>query len=273
MKHLALPVAGALLLALLSRVVPGGVPESPATATQEPAAVDLVATLEEAGIGLDVERGLVAIPARVLVRDDLLEYLLVNERGQTHESMFVTAVQPSLLNVALLALGAEPGRNARIEELPRPPEEEADEESVPRRPPVKITPPEGNGFLLYAAWREGEETFLHRVDDLVSNLDTRRSLRRHRWVYLGSRFAQLRPDEEEKFIADLEGNLINISFFYQGNTLLTAARPECVEQTIWVANGWLLPPREAEVTLLFARERIDRLPAAWAEALPEADAR
>ena len=72
----------------------------------------------------------------------------------------------------------------------------------------------------------------------MTNLTTGRSLRRHKWVYLGSRFAKVRADdEEERFIADLEGNLINLSFFYQGNTLLTASLPQCVEQTIWVANN------------------------------------
>ena len=105
-------------------------------------------------------------------------------------------------------------------------------------------------------------------DDLVSNLQTGRSMRRHRWVYLGSRFKSPRAGEPEVFVADLEQNLINIAFFYQGNTLLTASLVECREQTIWLANGWLVPPRGAPLELIFAREPIDRLPEAWAEALP-----
>ncbi len=265
MKHHAILLPGLLVLALLSRSNPERPAPGEATAQDDEPEVSLVESLAASDVRLDVERGMVSIPARVLVRRDLLEYLLVNSRGATHESMFVTEVVPSMLNVGLLATGVDRGANARFEPLePAPPEEEGRD----GRPAVEVVPPSGDGFLLYAAWREGEETYLYRVDDLISNLTTGRSMRRHRWVYLGSRFAVLRGGEEEKFVADLEGNLINISFFYQGNTLLTAALPQCVEQTIWVANSWLLPPFEAPVSLIFSREKIDRLSEDWEASLP-----
>lgn len=218
----------------------------------------LAKALDEAGIAIDLERGLVSIPAEVLVRDDLLEYLLVGPRGAGHESLFLTDVRPSLLNTALLALGVQPGTNARWE----PVEGQEGEH--------RVLPPEGDGFLLYVAWREDEEVYLYRVDDVLSNIESGYSMRRHRWVFLGSRFRALHEGEPEAFMADLEGNLVNISFFFQGNTLLTAALPECIEQTIWVGNPWLLPPRGAPVRLVFARGRQDRLPEGWEEALPEA---
>jgi len=211
-------------------------------------------SLAAAGLDLDLEQGLLALPARVLVRNDLLEYLLVGPRGATHESLFLTEVRPSILNAALLALGLEPGTNSRIEDH--------DDGAV-------VLPPAGDGVYLYVAWREGEETYLFRVEDLLSNLATGRAMRRHRWVFLGSRFAAPGPEEPEAFVADLEENLVNIAFFFQGNTLLTAALEECVEQTIWAANAWLVPPRDQEVRLVFARERLQRLPAAWADRLPE----
>ena len=226
----------------------------------------LDSTLAESGLRIDLERGLCAIPVRMLVRDDLLEYLLVGERGATHESLFVTDVRPSLLAGALLTLGVEPGTNARWEELPR--DEAATDEPENQRPEYRVLLPEGDGFLLYAAWRERGETYLYRIDDLVSNLETGRSMRRHRWVYLGSRFKSRGEDEPEVFVADLEQNLINLSFFYQGNTLLTAALEECRQQTIWLANSWLLPPRGAPLELVFARHAIDRLPESWVETLP-----
>src|SRR5262245_34551609 len=72
----------------------------------------LVKTLREQGVRLDPVRKLCSIPVDVQVRDDLLEYLLVGPAGAAHESAFVTGVQPSVLNVALLALGVEPGKNA-----------------------------------------------------------------------------------------------------------------------------------------------------------------
>ncbi|MEW6071633.1 MAG: YdjY domain-containing protein [Planctomycetota bacterium] len=237
----------------------------PAGTPGEEGAAALAARLAESGVKIDLERGLASVPARVLITQDLLEYLLVGPRGATHESMFLTDVAPSVLNVALLALGVEKGTNARLEPIEPPPTEDELRAGARR---TNVIPPAGDGFLLYAAWREGEETYLFRTDDLVTNLATGRSMRRHRWIYLGSRFARLRAAEEERFVADLEGNLINIAFFYQGNTLLTAALPQCEEQTIWVANSALLPPFESPVSLVFARAPLDRLPPEWERALP-----
>jgi hypothetical protein len=248
MNHALLVLSGLLPLAL------------PLRQEQDPASeakAALARTLEQEGILLDLDIGAAAIPAAVLVRDDLLEYLLVGPNGASHESLFLTETRPSLLNAALLALGVEPGTNARWEPV-------AGTEGEHR-----ALPPEGDGFLLYIAWREGEEVYFYRLDDLLSNLATGRSMRRHRWVFLGSRFKSLKEGEPEEFVADLEGNLVNITFFFQGNTLLTAALPDCLEQTIWVANPWLLPPRESQVQLVFAREPLSDLPAAWKSQLSE----
>ena len=250
MKHALLVLSGLLPLALPLRPGQDQDPEAEARAA-------LVRTLAQEGILLDLDAGAAAISAAVLVRDDLLEYLLVGPNGASHESLFLTETRPSLLNAALLALGVEPGTNARWEPI-----EGTEGEH-------RVLPPEGGGFLLYIAWREGEEVYFYRLDDLLSNLMTGRSMRRHRWVFLGSRFKSPKEGAPEEFVADLEGNLVNISFFFQGNTLLTAALPECLEQTIWVANPWLLPPRESQVRLVFAREPLSELPAAWKEGLPE----
>jgi thymidylate synthase (FAD) len=83
---------------------------------------DLTAAFAAQGIHLDVAKGICTIPASILVREDLLEYVLVNPHGQAHESMFTTDVVPSVLNVALLALGVKPGQNASwVLRDPKPP--------------------------------------------------------------------------------------------------------------------------------------------------------
>jgi hypothetical protein len=257
-----MPLLGLLLSLLLAQ-------EPPQPTGQGDDAGELLArSLAEEGVILDLEHGLASIPVSVLVTRDLLEFLLVGAGGAAHESLLATDVRPSVLATALLALGVEPGRNA--EWLPR-------ETGAPDEPSGKqaenalfdIHPPVGDGFLLYLAWREGGETYFFRVEDLLANLDTGRSMRRHRWVYLGSRFARLEREGPEVFVADVEGNLINIAFFYQGNTLLTAALPAAVDQTIWVANAWLLPARGSRAELVFARRPLERLPGGWEERLPD----
>lgn len=230
--------------------------------------------LEEAflaqGLRVDLRAGIVAVPCEIGVREDLLEYLLVGEHGASHESLLFTDVVPSVLNAVLLALGAEPGRNATW--IPRDPPPTPDElqAGVPR---FQVTLPEGDGFYLYVAWREGEERYFYRLEDLVGNLETGRGLERHAFVYLGSRMITPRPGAPEAFAADLEGNLINLSFFRSGNTLFTAAVPEAVEQTIWLPNALLLPPRGSDVHLLISARRLDCPPAPFADHLPAVAAR
>ncbi len=244
----------------------------------------VVSELSESGVRLDLERGRCAIDARVLARYQPLEYLLVGERGQAHESLFGTEVEASLLNTALLLLGAEPGQNARWVEvesdeaegtvendgLGGPPAEPEDERPAPKR--FAIEPPEGDGFYLYAAWVEDDETYLYRVEDLIANVEEARSMRRHRFVFLGSKMIQPRQDSaEEVFAADLEQNLINVAYFRAGHTLLTTATSAASSEDAWFANHWLVPGEGKTVRLVFSRSRIAGLPAGLGESVAAPD--
>lgn len=232
---------------------------------QEEALALLERAFREQGIRLDISAGACAVPAEVCIREDLLEYLVVGRAGAAHEALLRTDVTPSLLNTALVALGVEAGENAQWVEADPPP---TAEELAAGAKTHRVIPPRGDSFFLYVAWREGEERFLYRIEDLVGNLRTGRSLRRHAFVYLGSRMVRPDPDGEEIFAADWEGNLIALSFFQQGNTVLTAAVPECISQTIFMPNSWLVPESRSEVMLVFSRERLTELPDSLEDALP-----
>ncbi len=258
--------AALVLTALAAR---GPAPEGGASAPQDadPARA-LVEAFAREDIHLDLAGRLCSVPAEVLVRGDLLEYLIANPRGAVHESAFLTHVPASRLNAALLALGAQAGENARWKRREPAP---TLEEMRAGAPAFDVTPPTGDGFYLYAAWKvDGVERF-YRMEDLILDLRAGQTMRYHRWVYLGSRMLRLRgEDEREAFAADLEGNLVNIAFFEQGNTLLTGALPECLDQTVWQSNYWLLPARGSAIELIFAREPLAQLPAAIAARLREA---
>jgi len=290
---LAGPIAAGLLLvgARLEPVMPAGAavqdpaPQPSSTAQQaapqpsstaQQAAPQLSSTAQQAapisadvaeqaraafaaeGILLDVQKAIASVPAEILVRGELLEYLVVNPRGAVHESAFLTAISASRINAALLALGAQPGQNARWKRRDPPP---TPEELRDGAPAYEVTLPQGDGFYLYVAWKLDGETVFHRMEDLILDLRSGATMRRHRWVYLGSRMLRLRQDSsKEAFAADLEGNLINIAFFEQGNTLLTGALPECEDQTSWQSNFWLLPERGSQVELVFSRDRLVTCP-------------
>jgi len=249
-------------LLLLLPLVGGALQDGPRPAGER----ELVASLAEQGIHLDPQAGLASVAATVEVDNDLLEYLLVAPGGARHETLLSTEVTPSLLNVALLALGVEPGRNATWTPRDPPPSEAERAAGVPA---VDVEPPRGDGFWLHVGWRRGEEVFFFRAEDLVRNLATGQTMRRHRWVYLGSRMLPAQGAEPELFAADVYQNLINVSWFSDGATLVTGALPECLEQTIWMSNAWLLPERGSAVRLVFARERLDVPPPELVALLPD----
>jgi hypothetical protein len=241
-------------------------PQEPGQASSTKAE-DLEAAFAEQGIRLDLEEGLCSVPTQVCVRQDLLEYVLVSGYGAAHESLLATAVSPTIFNAALVSLGAKKGENVQwVEKDPMPSEEEIRNGARTH----DVLPPTGEGFFLYVAWREEGETYFYRLEDLITNIERGRSMRRHEWIYLGSRMIEPKPDSKERVLAaELEGNLINLSYFRAGNTLFTAALPDCVYQTIWVPNAPLIPTEGSTLTMLFSRKRLDRLPDAVASNLLE----
>jgi len=261
----------ALRAASAPRVAGGRAPShtsAPASQDADSAATGagaLQTALAAAGVRLDLERGLLALPCEVDITDDLLEYLLVGPNGAAHESLLVTHAQPSLVNAALLALGLEPGRNVRY--VPREPQPTLEEiRAGARRYDIEL--PSGPGLHFHLGWREGAETYFFRIEDLIANGRTRRAMQRHQWTYIGSRFIAA-PGGGEVFAADSTQNLINIAFFQEGNTLFTAGLEECTDQTIWAANPWLVPETGMPVLLVAAREPLDRAPEHWLEHLPD----
>ncbi len=253
-------------LGLASLFIHGGAQESGSAQGGQVGPESAVAEAFAAqGIELDLEAGRLSFPSTICVRQDLLEYVLVADYGAAHESLFATDVSPTVLNTALVTLGAERGQNVRwVPKDPQPSEEEIRNGA----PTHDVLPPTGDGFLVYAAWREGEELYFYRLEDLITNLATERSMKRHAWIYLGSRMVAAKGGGEQ-LAAEMEGNLINLSYFRAGNTLFSAAIDACVSQTIWLPNAALLPPRGASVRLIFSRERLRALPASIEASLPD----
>jgi hypothetical protein len=257
-----------MLLRILLAATLASFSSVPATSKQDREG-DLTQLFEAQGITLDRAGGLVSLPIDVCVRDAPLEYLVVGANGAAHESLFTTPVAPSLFNTALILLGAEPGKNAswRPKE-PRP----TDEELLNGANPWIVDPPTGSSFYLYVGWKQGGETYFFRLEDLMRDLSRGRSMERHAWVYLGSRMVpsgdREKPDTRA-FAADLYGNVINIAFFTEGYTVLTAALPECVEQTIWLPNAWLIPDRGERLRFFVSKQRIETVSPELAKSLPE----
>ena len=278
--------AGVLSLASLQAEAPAAAPtqeETPAVGDDVKAAeAALEAAFNAAGVFVDRTQAAMAFPVTAEVRMDRLEYVLVNPHGAIHETLLVTPVDAQVLGAAFLAVGAEAGKN--VEYVPKDPQPTPEEARAGAKTHDVIVP-SGKPVYLYAAWREGagirdgvtgefpgETLHFHRIEDLIVDLERDRTLRRHGWIWLGSRvLPPAKSGGPERFAADVTGNLACVSFFPQGDTLLTPALPECNSQTSWIANRWLLPAPGAPMLLIGSSNKLTAVPESFAQAVPLVD--
>lgn len=237
------------------------------------------AAFAAASIQVDRESRTLSFPATIEIRGEALEYLLVTPNGAVHESLFLTTADPEVLAAAFLYIGAKPGENVVYTPVEPPPTREEVRAGAPTH---DVQLPEGEPVYLYAAWREpagaydeeagaypDETLHFHRVEDLVLDLERQRTLRRHGFVWLGSRMIPgARAADPERFAAAATGNLICTTFFAAGDTLMTTSLPECISQTIWYPNDWMVPRRGGDVMLFASLDELDALPESYRESVP-----
>jgi hypothetical protein len=247
-----------------------------ATPSQGGATDALGELLAGGGVRFEPEAGRFSIEGRIATRDDLLEFLLVGSSGSAYESLLVTDADPTLLNTAILALGLEPGRNARWVEVDdgaevapgdgeRP--DAAGQWLADRR--VRLEAPSGDGLMIHVGWSLDGEDYLFRAEDLIGNIEANAPLPRQRWTFIGSRFVPDPDGQGEVFLAALEQNLVNIAWFPEGNTIATGTPAICARQDVWVGNPWLVPEPGTPVRILFTREPLVSIPPEVAATLPE----
>ena len=179
----------------------------------------------------------VSFPAKVnkAGADDVLEYLLVNERGQTHESLLFTDIEPSDLHFALLLLGVKGGgKDLKPEQLGGG---QITEEFLKHAPQLQ-----GEGILLTATWKaaDGKERTAP-IEDWIFNRKTKRPMTRGPWLYTGSSFL------EGRFRAQQEGCFAALVTYPPA--LINNPRPGNAEDDIWSVNAKVVPPLETPLTL------------------------
>jgi hypothetical protein len=137
-------------------------------------------------VRLDKRERSVIFPARPNITADLaIEYAVVNDIGKLHESLFRTAAKAQEIHLAMLLLGAKAAMtNAFPDDL-------------------SVAPP-GEKVTIEVSWKEKGKSISRRMEDLILNRVTGKSLSRGFWVYNGSNFS------EGMFTAQRDGSIISI---------------------------------------------------------------
>ena len=203
---------------------------------------------------LDAKKRTIRCPGKVVMNQGgPLDLLACTPTGKAYESIFALSMRPMDLQVALLLLGLDPGRNPAYKypegspdlrqkpgeevliyvewQQPKPePKPEAAEQKgakdAPQAPPAKEAPP----------MRVPAEQFLF-------NQKTKQPMKDAHWVFLGSRIVQGR------FGADLEGSLI--ATYHDPLSILELAHQAINEDQYtdltYVINAQLCPPVDTPV--------------------------
>lgn len=194
-------------------------------------------------IRLDQKARTVTFPVTVnkAAKDDLLEYLLVNADGPTHESLLLTTVVPTDLHFAMLLLGASGAGDSagKPEELGGG---QINSEFLKHAP--KLT---GDAIQISAKWKaaDGAEKSTP-IEDWIFNLQSGKPMERGPWLYTGSSFL------ERKFRAQIEGTFGALVTYPPA--LINNPRKGNDQDDIWAVNAKAVPPVDTALQLIISLE-------------------
>ena len=163
-----------------------------------------------------------------------VEYLVCGRNGKEYESIIVVDATGKEIYDALEKLGVKIG-------TPPGYDEEKDEP----------TPPIGTEFLIYAEWKDGDETKKVRAEELIFNVKTQKTMSHVAWVYSGSRIvADLDSDDEDAMMpqAFMSNDIVALKRF-DASALFQNPLPESEEENIYKKNAALMPKLGTPVTL------------------------
>jgi hypothetical protein len=183
-------------------------------------------------IRLDQKARTVTFPGVLNMNDGNLEYLIVTEQGNTHESLLVSDVTPSDLHFAMLLLGAK-GAGAQNGELPP---SQIDSKYLKTAPKLK-----GDDVDITVHWKVGDTEKSAPVEDWLFNTETKKPVTRGPWIYNGSSF------NEGHFLAQIEG--AHAALVTYPAALINNPRKGNDNDQIWTVNTKAVPPVKTPVDI------------------------
>ena len=186
------------------------------------------------GIRLDQKNHRISFPATVNQRVGLIEYLLVNEKGKVHESLFATKVVPHDIHLALLLIGLKENATANSKE-PAPPQA-IDTPYLQSAPKLKGTP-----VRISVAWTEDGKQKEVSAEQWVLNLQTGHAMTPGPWTYNGSMM------QNGVFLADQELSLVAV--ITDPTALVNNPRDGYDNDEIWQLQDKAIPPLDTPVEI------------------------
>ena len=177
----------------------------------------------------------IRFPAKVNMIEGLLEFLLVHQNGKLHESLLMTDISPTHLNLAFTLLRYPPSRELYLlpndhggasNEFPNVPEE------------VKT----GARIAIDVEWKDGEKPRRLPVNEWIQHTVKSTSMPAGPWVYGGSDI------NDGKFAPETSGDVIAI--FTTASALINYPGKDDDNDEVWTPYPKRVPAVGTEVTVI-----------------------
>jgi len=192
---------------------------------------------ELGAVQFDKARKTVHFPAQLNMNEGLIEYLLVNAKGKTYESLLKTDADPYHIQLALLFLGARGAPQTPA--LLNAPSEPFHVNHKGQAAPVIA----GDPVSIELSWRTDGQEKTVRAEDWIVNLDAKTNAARGHWTFNGSRVVN------GTFIAQRDGQIV--AMIDDIDAMVNNPRAGHDNDQIWQINSIAPPPLNTmvEVTL------------------------
>ena len=167
-----------------------------------PAAVDVQKAPVLNKIKLDVKAGRIEITGIVCSKEGILDFLAVISGGREYESVLALDGKGSLLNLDLLALGAEPGPTQELLDAMKKEAKEGD------KLPAKI----GTALRITAEWQKDGKTVSVPATQLMIDRKTKKPVADGVWIFTGSYFIKDEKANKDFYAADEDEALIGVRY-------------------------------------------------------------
>jgi hypothetical protein len=179
----------------------------------------------------------IRFPTKVNLTEGLLEFLVVHQNGKVHESLLVTDVSPTHINLALTLLRYPASR----ELYPLPSETGGASNQYPEVPAdVKA----GARVAIDVEWNDNGKTRRLPANDWIQHAVKTTAMPPGPWVYGGSEFF------DGKFVPESTGDIGAI--FVSPAALINYAGDDNRDDTVWLPFPKRVPAVGTDVTLIIA---------------------
>jgi hypothetical protein len=180
-------------------------------------------------VWVDKVRKQVVLVGQVSKPDYRLEFFACSDLGRGYEAVVVVNTRASIVHLALLAVGAEPGHPVQFD--------------------PEYKPPMGQEIAVDVVWKDKDgQRRRARAQDWVRNTVTKKPMQEN-WVFAGSGFWRDPTTGKQRYMAD-SGDLICMLSLPGAMMDLTVRTPSDLDSRVFEADSKQVPPRGTPVTLL-----------------------